>query len=89
MLAMDIDIGQSAHDMTDPRTVDNMMEAVDTQDITYVHLAIPCNTFSIARWPTLRTRQFPMGVHGLPERETLVVLKSNACVHNSFDAIEN
>ena len=88
MLAIEIDTYQSAHYMTNPRTVDDLMEAVGRHDIKYAHFATPCNSFSIARWPKLRTRQFPMGIPGLQGNDQLLVLKSNACVDNSFDAIE-
>jgi len=52
---MDIDI-DAAHDMTKCNTVTMIQNAITRESVDYVHVAVPCNTYSIARRPKIRSK---------------------------------
>jgi hypothetical protein len=50
-----VDIEYSdGHDMSQTSTVDHLCDANDSADYKYAHLAPPCNTYSVARFPKIR-----------------------------------
>ncbi|CAK9104678.1 Uncharacterized protein SCF082_LOCUS48825, partial [Durusdinium trenchii] len=62
--AVDFLLGGPEHDMSN----DGVCQTLGDEFLkyTYVHFAPPCNTFSAARYPKLRTKQYPLG---LPEHQ--------------------
>ena len=42
------------HDMSQKSTVDDLCDASNAADYKYAHLAPPCNTYSVARFPKIR-----------------------------------
>ena len=43
-------------DITQPDESELICCAIDTKLLDYIHMAPPCNQYSIARWPKLRTQ---------------------------------
>ena len=61
---VDIMLGGKDHDFTQDACVTAIMATIKHYDIKYVHFAIPCNTYSVARYPKLRTKYEPLGIKG-------------------------
>jgi hypothetical protein len=49
--------GGAEHDMSQEPVVQKLLHGIREQRWRYVHLAPPCNTYSAARYPKLRTMQ--------------------------------
>ena len=74
--------GDGQYDLTKPRNVKRLISVVAAAD--YVHLAVPCNSFSTARRGhpgaprgPLRTNSSPFGLPGLSDRDFDKVLVGN------------
>ena len=56
LLTLEYDLNISKeHDMHNPRKMEKIRDTIlGAPNIQYIHLAPPCNTFSMARWPKIR-----------------------------------
>ena len=74
------------HDMSSVVASQNLTQEMFDSGRGYVHVAVPCNTYSPARWPKLRSTTYPDGVPGAlsncDDSETLRV--SNSVTHNAL-----
>jgi hypothetical protein len=51
----DLARGGAEHDLTLDTVVNHLMSRVEQHDWDYVHFAPPCNTYSVARFPRIRS----------------------------------
>ena len=58
---------------------------IDHNNVRYVHMAIPCNTYSMARYPKIRTIKNPQGEPNVDAKTKLLLQKSNLCTQHAFD----
>jgi hypothetical protein len=83
--ATQCDIGlRPEDDMADPFTVDRLVNTARLNGTVYTHLAIPCNTYSRARWPRVRSSEFPEGVPELSYKDQSAVTAANKITENSM-----
>ena len=87
VLSIDFNIGGPEHDMTKKDTMLKIKNVLKELNIRYVHFATPCNTYSQARYPRVRSKEFPSGKPDLKPPDKLLVDKSNVCTRHSFDLI--
>lgn len=62
---VDLVIDEERHDLLKDENFQFYLRALETGAVCYLHLALPCSTFSMARWPKIRSKMFP---RGLPAR---------------------
>jgi hypothetical protein len=65
------------HDMLNPALQGLILALVVSRSLKYVHLGIPCNTFSMARWPKLRSQTHPRGKPGLSPEDQAEITYAN------------
>lgn len=65
------------HDLLGPELDREIRAGVVSGALKYLHFAIPCNTFSPARFPKLRTVRFPRGLANVKEKDRRVLQYAN------------
>jgi len=78
-LPFDIQLGGDLHDLAKEATVQRL--AADP--VQYAHYAPPCNPYSIARWPKVRSRAWPQGLPDLTGKARSVVDLANTLSRNT------
>ena len=87
VIMIDIKIGGAAHDVTRPGVAAALLEAIRLGTYDVVFLATPCESFSVAHRPALRTKREPWGVEPMPHRWQLYMRKHNAIARFTIEAI--
>jgi hypothetical protein len=80
---VDIEMGPQ-NDMSDSRVGNMVLNRALKNNTVYGHLAPPCNTYTRARWPKLRSKEYPEGVPGLSDGDQAVVDIANRITQNTF-----
>ena len=75
----------SLHDLLLAPLDAELRSGVAAGRIRYLHLAPPCNTFSAARFPKVRSQQWPRGVPQLSPKNLAVVNYANALTDAMLD----
>ena len=75
----------SLHDLLLAPLDAELRVGVAAGQIRYLHLAVPCNTFSAARFPKVRSKQWPRGVPQLSPKNLAVVKYANALTDAMLD----
>lgn len=96
VVAIDTSIGGRVHDLLDqtPESIGwHLLRAAERGDVHALHVAIPCETFSVARADedlvrSSATPEFQMGLPGLPPSQAAAVFASNTLIFYSLDLAE-
>ena len=88
ILPIDILYRWAEHDLVRQAVTDVVCEVV-TKEADVVHSAIPCNTYSCCRYPTLRTKAFPDGLPDLKRKDQIIVLKANILAENMLRIVND
>ena len=73
------DLSLSAeHDLMKTSLQRKIISSIECGEIDFVHLGPPCSSFSVARTPPVRNRQFPYGVPVLSEKDREKLRVGNA-----------
>ena len=80
-VGLDVKIHES-HDIMNSGTRQIILDAFRGGKIQYVHLGIPCNTHSPARYPKLRSKLCPRGLTGLADRDANILQYANDLTDN-------
>jgi hypothetical protein len=83
-IMIDIDTGNSDNDMSNNDNVPALVDRAAASSAAYVHMAPPCNSFSSARYPRIRSRDYPHGLPQASESDQNVLQLSNDIVRNTF-----
>ena len=76
MRAIDIMHG-ATHDLCEPAVLQSLLSSIQLRAFDYVHCAPPCSSFSLARWPPVRSRARPQGLQGLSALDQAKVVTGN------------
>ncbi|CAE7383616.1 unnamed protein product, partial [Symbiodinium sp. CCMP2456] len=72
------------HDMYNTLKMEKIRDTVmGAPNIQYIHLAPPCNTFSQARWPKIRSKQYPAGLPNVTHKQRHQLHVANKIVQNT------
>ena len=82
-IGLDVKIHET-HDIMNPGTEEIIVEALRRGAVRFLHLGVPCNTHSPARYPKLRSRACPRGLPNLLGKDATVVAYSNALTDKLF-----
>ena len=74
-----------AHDLLLAPLNAELRGAIAAGQVRYLHLAVPCNTFSAARFPKVRSQQWPRGVPHLSPKNLTVVKYANTLTDAMLD----
>ena len=86
-LTLDIENGDG-EDMASADTLQRVKELVCDGNMGYCHVAPPCNTFSTARLPKLRSKANPCGKKGLSSKTKRLVRQANKVTNNATDVMK-
>ena len=86
-LTLDIENGDG-EDMASADTLQRVKELVCDGNMGYCHVAPPCNTFSTARLPKLRSKARPCGKKGLSLKNKRLVMQANKVTNNAIDVMK-
>ena len=73
---LDVRISLS-HDVLLPQLGAEIRAGIVRGDIRYVHIAVPCNTFSPARYPKLRSTEYPRGLEEVSVKDSGILEYAN------------
>ncbi|CAL1167420.1 unnamed protein product, partial [Cladocopium goreaui] len=77
-----------SHDMSQKDCVVHILKLAKSLRCEYVHLAPPCNTYSAARYPKIRTKKHPDGIPGLKKKDRDLIKTSTLISDNVWDMVE-
>ena len=82
-MGLDVKIHET-HDIMNPGTEKIIADALRRGSVRFMHLGVPCNTHSPARYPKLRSRACPRGLPNLSGKDADVVAYSNKLTDKLF-----
>ncbi|CAE7226915.1 unnamed protein product [Symbiodinium microadriaticum] len=85
------------HDFSNAGKVRSMLQKVvgSSSSISYAHFAPPCNSYSIARWPKLRSKDYPEGLPASKSKkpksrhQQAELCLANRIVNNTADMMDD
>jgi hypothetical protein len=76
-------------DLSRPSVVEAILVLIDSGVVKAVHVAPPCSTWSRARRPALRSRQFLYGLPNLSARQQQQVLEANRLARHTLLVVKS
>jgi hypothetical protein len=86
-LCVDICIGGASHDMARLDVVDLFKRRIVAREFVAIFAAPPCQSYSIAHVPQLRSAEYPEGLPVIPERWRAYMSKHNAITRHTFELV--
>eukprot|EP00930_Biecheleria_cincta_P005055 TRINITY_DN10597_c0_g1_i2.p1 TRINITY_DN10597_c0_g1~~TRINITY_DN10597_c0_g1_i2.p1 ORF type:complete len:298 (+),score=27.00 TRINITY_DN10597_c0_g1_i2:49-942(+) len=77
------------HDMSQDVVVRDLTDRAVLSGARYVHSAPPCNTYSSARWPRIRSAEFPEGLPNLGADDQATIDLANHVTANTFRMMDD
>ena len=70
------------------RVVGGVLKRIAAKEFDYVHVGTPCNTFSQARFPKIRSKKHPAGKPDATVGEQRILRKANIVTNNSIKVLK-
>ena len=87
MYEVDIINGEEGN-MKKRSVVENLQKELVDDVYDFAHVAIPCETYSNARYPKLRSKAFPAGKPNLPKRDRMILREAKVLLKHSLMLVE-